>query len=33
MTILEELFGFAKNNKITREEFLETRKLLESSRI
>ena len=30
---LKELFGFAKNNKITREEFLETRKLLESSRI
>ena len=26
---LKELFGFAKQNKITREEFLRTRKLLE----
>ncbi|OGI64938.1 hypothetical protein A2642_02435 [Candidatus Nomurabacteria bacterium RIFCSPHIGHO2_01_FULL_39_10] len=26
---LKELFGFGKNNKITRKEFLETRKLLE----
>lgn len=29
---LKELFGFAKDNPITKEEFLETRKLLESSR-
>ncbi|MEK6950674.1 MAG: hypothetical protein AABX13_03030 [Nanoarchaeota archaeon] len=29
---LKELFGFTKDNKITREEFLETRKLLESGR-
>jgi antitoxin component of MazEF toxin-antitoxin module len=27
---LKELFGAAKNNKITKEEFLETRKLMES---
>ncbi len=26
---LQELFGFAKENKITKKEFLETRKLLE----
>lgn len=26
---LKELFGFGRNNKITKEEFLETRKLLE----
>ncbi len=25
---LQELFGFAKENKITRKDFLETRKLL-----
>ncbi len=29
---LKELFGSGKNNKITKEEFLETRKLLESGR-
>jgi antitoxin component of MazEF toxin-antitoxin module len=27
---LKELFGFAKNNKISREEFLKTRRSLES---
>ena len=27
---LKELFGFGENKKITREKFLETRKLLES---
>jgi antitoxin component of MazEF toxin-antitoxin module len=27
---LKKLFGFCKDNKITNEEFLETRKLLES---
>jgi len=26
---LKELFGFGKQNKITKEEFLETRKLLD----
>ena len=30
---LHELFGFSKKNKITREDFMETRKLLESCRI
>ena len=29
---LKELFGFGKDNPITREEFLETRKSLESKR-
>lgn len=29
---LKELFGFGKNNPITKKDFLETRKLLESSR-
>jgi len=29
---LKELFGFGKKNKITRQEFLETRHLLESKR-
>lgn len=29
---LKELFGFGKDNKITKKEFLETRELLESSR-
>ena len=27
---LKELFGFGKKNKITKESFLETRKMLES---
>lgn len=29
---LKELFGFGKDNKITKKEFLETRKLFDSSR-
>ncbi len=29
---LKELFGFGKKNRITREEFLETRKMLEIRR-
>ena len=29
---LKELFGFGRKNKVTRKEFLETRKLLESKR-
>ncbi len=29
---LKELFGFGRNNKITRKEFIETRALLESKR-
>lgn len=30
---LKELFGFNKRNKITKEEFLETRQLLEGGKI
>ena len=30
---LKELFGFSKSNKITEDEFKETRRLLESSRM
>ena len=29
---LKELFGFSKGNKITRKEFLKTKKLLESDK-
>ena len=30
---LKELFGFSKQNKISKEEFAQVRKLLESTRI
>ncbi len=30
---LKELFGFGKNNKITKDDIHETRKLLESRRV
>ena len=30
---LKELFGFGKNEKITKEEFLKTRRLFETDRI